>query len=283
MIYENSEYEKVEFGTSGRYRLLDVTGLGGVEYETRTVRSPYQDGETYIESIAKKREVELVIGVYGNNAEEVHQYFSELAGIFSAKLGEGTLQFEYAGKVRKLRVSVDRSPTYLTGNDNRTENFIRTTVELTANDPYWRDAEDSWEELQTWVDEFHLPASLPTFIGSRGESGLVTNGGQVDTPLQIIVEGGFTPPLTIENVSTGETITITQELEPDETLFINTTAGNQRVYFLLPPNGTEQNAFHYLDPSSRLFQLQRGINEIRVNAQDNARVVIGYNRRYESF
>lgn len=283
MIYENSEYEQVEFGTSGRFRLLDVSGLGGVEYETRTVRSPYQDGETYIESIAKKREVELVIGVYGNNAEEVHQHFSELAGIFSAKLGEGTLQFEYAGKVRKLRVSVDRSPTYLTGNDNRTENFIRTTVELTANDPYWRDAEDSWEELQTWVDEFHLPASLPTFIGSRGESGLLTNGGQVDTPLQIIVEGGFTPPLTIENVSTGEKITITKALEPAETLFINTTAGNQRVYFLLPPDGREQNAFHYLDPSSRLFQLRRGINEIRVNAQDNARVLIGYNRRYESF
>lgn len=282
LYFRNGANETVEFTTNGRYRLLDVSGLGGLEFEKRSIRSPFQDGETYIESVAKTREIELLIGIYGNDMQEVHQYFSELSSLFSAKLGEGVLEFDYAGKVRALNVSVDQAPVYMTGDDNRTKGFLRSTITLTANNPYWQDTETSFEELQTWKDTFALPLTLPFKVGERGESGLVTNGGDVDSPLQILIEGGFTPPLNIENVTTGETITITKLFDPEARLFIDTTPSKQQVAFI-STGGVQTNGFHYLDPSSRLFQLARGANEIRVSALDSTKVYIMFKRQYISF
>lgn len=282
LFYQNVNGERIRFDSDGNYRLLNVEGLGGLEWESRTARSPFQDGRTFIETVAKPREIELTFAVFGNTNEEVNGYFADISRIMSPKLGEGLIEFDYGGKIRGINVVVEQSPVYLTGDDNRTKGYIRSTVSMVANNPYWLDQTITTEELQTWVDTYELPMEMPYEIGVRGDSGTVTNGGDVDTPLLIEVSGGFAPPLTLSNLTTGEDITITKALAPDERLFIDTTPSAQRVTFLDAANNPT-NGFHFLDPASRLFQLATGANEIKVNAQDSTTVYINYKRQYISF
>lgn len=282
LFYQNTDGERLRFDTDSRFRLLNVEGLGGLQFETRTVRSPYQDGRTFIDSVAQPREIELTIAVYGETNELAHEYFAELSRAFSPKLGEATLEFEYAGKTRALSVITEQAPVYLTGEENRTQGFIRTTVSLVANNPYWKDDQFNFEELQTWINAYELPITLPYEIGISGDSGVITNGGDVETPLQIEVLGGFTPPLYIRNLTTDEEIIITQTLDPDERLFIDTTPSRQRVSFI-DALGNQTNGFHFLDPDSRLFQLQRGTNSLQISALDVTTVYISYKRQYISF
>ena len=108
----------------------------------------------------------------------------------------------------------------------------------------------------------------------------INNAGNVDTPILITFSGEITDPV-ITNNTTGESLTIVKTINDGDTLIINTAFGSKSVQIL--SGGVYSNAFEYVDPSSKFWQLVPGENDISYSATSegaNAKGQLQYYQRY---
>jgi hypothetical protein len=105
----------------------------------------------------------------------------------------------------------------------------------------------------------------------------------VETPIRVRLKAtGTVENPIITNLNTGEYIRVKRDLTEGDKLEINTAFGNKRVE-IIKPDGSRENAFHYIDYKSKFFSIGSGDTRIKYDADvgnNNLDVSIYYTPRY---
>lgn len=268
--------EVVVFSNLPPFILSKIEGLGDVEADIQSQKSPYQDGETHIDTLLEPRFIEMEISVVGENIEENRRY---LAKVMNPKLS-GVLQYENNSIIRVINGVSEHVPKFPSG-DDRNQVYQLALVNIKCPNPYWKSLNQQAKPLQAYVGKFKLPMTFPFELGTSGSRATLYNDGDLPAPIEIDINGPITNP-QIFNRTTGKFIRINRSISEDEKIIINTESGQKKVS-VISSNGTESQAFGYLDAESTLFNLEIGENEIEHVADSgnrHAEVIVRWQNMY---
>ena len=279
ITYINEKGKSVNFTNFEPYFLQSITGTGVTNSTTQTQRSPYQDGETFIDTSLNKRFIDLSVVIFTKTHEDVYEKRRNLANIFNPKLkGQLIYTNDYTTKV--IDVRVDNGVVFGRTTANRQECMIS----LTAYNPFWLD-----DFVTGTVFSFNIPLFEFTFelteagyeLQSDGTNRTTLNNiGDVPTPVEIEFSGAALKP-RITNETTGEFIEVDANIPAGSKLIISTEFGNKKV--LIDNGSTVTNAFNQINLDSTFFNLEVGKNNIVYTAEtgiDTASVLIRFTSRY---
>lgn len=255
----NSVDERILFGPP-YYRVKSIGGLGDVESDIQTQKSPYQDGSTYVASYLNERVIPIELKVYGENEVDLSEKRKYLSRVFNPKHGIGTLKVTIGENIYLCYPVPDFIPKFGTGADNMGNFFHNCQLQLTAPGPYWREPYEVSRALTAYRGKFEFPFNFPIEFGIEGDSVILENKGTVETPVEINIQGPIRNP-KITNRTTGKFIRVNRTLSADEVLHINTDKQNKRVEIYRNDIIVEK-AWGYLDDYSNLFTLSTGNNDI---------------------
>jgi hypothetical protein len=280
IIFTNTKGQSVELKSSAPFLLQSIDGLGDVDADTQTQKSPFQDGSTYIDSVLQERAISLEIVILADKSTllEKRQY---LASVFNPKLGKGVLRYENGEIIREIEAVPDGVPVFPSGKENRGPTFQKALVNLLCPNPFWKSPEIT--EEPTFEPLFQFPFEGVFEIGMQRDNRIIVNDGDAPTPVFIEFHGPAVNP-KITNKTTGEFIKVNQTLQEGEVMKIDTTPGKKSVYFV-QPDGTARNVFNWIDLESTFFQLVVGENEIEYSADSDiqgAVVNIKYHKLYNA-
>lgn len=266
MEFTNGWGESVEITTlASSFILSSIEGLGEVQAEVQTVKSPFQHGSTPQSVTLGERELSLNIVIRGEDREEISNLRKRLGQVFNPLAGEGELVYSITETLSYTIICLPTAvPQYPTGKGVRTDKAQQCTVSLTAYKPFWIDTYDRYTDLIAFSSAFTMPFEFPIVFGEQGASQTIYNTGHVPTPLKIELKGQNASP-RIENMTTGKKIQLNRSLNQFETLYINTAVGEKSAY-VIGFDGVVTDVMGYLDPESEFFSLEVGENEISYNA-----------------
>lgn len=281
MTFTNSSGESITFRLGSPFMINNIEGLGEVSADIQSQKAPFQDGSTFIDAVMNERDISFNVTIKGRNDTEISQYRTQLARVFSPKLGQGTLRYQYGDIVRVIEATPTHVPNFPSGNENRGSQFQIALLDLIAHDPYWKtegiEAEPTFEPL------FQFPFEGEFQMGiSRDERSIINDG---DTPTALVIEfyGPAVNP-SVTNETTGEYIKVNQTLDEGEYMRINTADGEKSVVFV-DSEGVERNVFNWIDLDSTFFKLKVGENLLTYTADSDiqgAIVNFYYQNRYNA-
>jgi len=127
IIFTNSKENNFEI--SGNYILSpNWSGFGEVEVQHQRTRAPYQDGETYIDTLLNTRVMTIEFTILGANRQEVFDRRRVVAEHFNPKLGIGTLKWIQEGKEFWIECIPD-TPIFASG-DGQSKNHQAVIVQF---------------------------------------------------------------------------------------------------------------------------------------------------------
>lgn len=280
--YINPLGEELQFAASAPFILQNFDESQGVDnYKFKGVG---QDGETYLGNTLDSKDVDLTVAIIAKTVLEYNQYKEKLYRVFNPKLGQGYIVYDDGAKERKIKCIPEKVPFL----KNMTQTAGSVLVNLTAHEPFWKDLQESRDEIAMWVGDFEFDLEIPEDtgidIGHREPSLIVNciNDGDVETGIRIDFKALATlvnPSLF--NVNTREFIKIKKTLAAGEVISVSTYFGDKRIISRL--NGVETNAFYAIDEDSTFLQLDKGDNLFRYDADsgiDNLEVTIYHYNNY---
>ncbi|MFW5437121.1 distal tail protein Dit [Paenibacillus apiarius] len=279
VTFVNARGESVVFGTSGPFILSRIEGTGGVPADIKSTKSPYQDGSSFVDVQLADRTISIEGAIIATSQQEMYDRRRELARILNPKLGPGKMIYSNDARSYAIDAISDESPVF--SERHVTHQLFR--LSFVANDPYWRDENQTVKGLRFETGGLTFPLRTPTQFALSAYRGTFTNSGDVETPVEIRYQGPATNPV-VESETTGEYIKVNYELTEKDTLFINTAFGNKRVE-VLNTDGSRTNVFHWIDLGSTFFQLQPGKNILKYGSdydsdEQAATVTIYWHNRY---
>ncbi len=278
--YINGYGEELAFKNAKPIILVSIDGLNSPTTNMNTMNIPNQDGTTYLGSTVKQLDLSIKGLIVADDENEILELKKHIANILSPKKGKGKLRYEYDTGEYKETDAVVEGITFIENLNEKGLFSQKFYVDILCPSPFWRAIEES-EILAFQLGGFEFPLQLPTRFSNRKTKGVITNDGDVETPVLIKFYGPATTP-TIYNNTTGEFIKLNKSLEDGEVLTVNTEFGNKKVE-ITTSDGTTTSAFQYLDLNSTFWQLVIGDNEVEFNtgdATEDARVEIYYRKRY---
>ena len=279
IVFTNALGQSLTFGRTRPYILQYVDGAGGLEAEIQMQKAPFQDGQTYIDTLVDTRVISLEVAIVGADYQEVYQRRSEMLKIMSPKLGRGELVYYYPGGAKRIVCAVESAPVFPTGGDNKTRGYQKTILTLRCPLPFFTDLVRETIKLEDFVSNFRFPFKFPVYFATRGDFFIINNTGDVPAPISVEFRGPAENP-RITNVSTGEYIQVNKTLVAGEKLLINTEFGNKSVRYR-DVNGIETNAFGLIDLGSTFFDLELRENEISfISDSGSPEVYVSYRQRY---
>lgn len=283
--YTNARGDSVVlYATKSSFELNSIEGLGSVEAQVQTQKSPFQNGSTVVSRTLGERDIELGVTIRGDDRIEISNLRRQLARVFDPLAGDGGV-LEYTieeGLTYAIVCEADSSPIYPSGSD-RLPTMQKCSISLTAYNPYWTDVSDRYTELVAFTNAFTMPFSFPVTFGEQGASQTIYNTGDASTPFRVELKGSNETP-RIENLTTGQKIQLNRSLDATETLYINTEKGKKSAY-VIGSDGVKVNVMGYLDPSSEFFELAMGENVISYNAvaaSGSSIALIKWKQRYNA-
>lgn len=282
LIYKNERGNQVEFSTRSIYHTNEVTGLNDIRNTIYSYNSMGQDGDSFISSRIEAREIEIVGDINERNKDKMIEYRRKLTKILNPQL-KATLIYEYGDFTRVIDCRVDNAPIF-----NRKKLFENFTVQLICLDPFWRDINETRDDIATWTGNLEFGelelSDDGLELGYREPSVIVnvTNNGDVKAGIRVLFRatGSVTNPEVL-NIDTGEFIRINTTLEAGDELTLTTYYGKKQVS--LKRSGIVSDAYRYLDIESTYIQLNLGDNLFRYTAEsnaDNLEVSIYHDNRY---
>lgn len=277
--FVNTRGESVVFGTFGPFVLKKIEGTGAPPLDIKSTKSPYQDGSSFVSAQFTDRDISIVGFIKSKRQQEMYELRRELVRILNPKLGPGKLVYSNDARSYAITAIAEESPVF---NERHVANQM-FSVNFVANDPYWRDENQTVKGLRYESGGMTFPLRLPTQFAFAAYRGIFTNTGDEATPVEIRYQGPATNPI-VESETTGEYIKVNYELTEQDTLIINTASGNKRVE-VLNEDGSRTNVFHWIDLGSTFFQLQPGQNILKYGSdkdsdQQAATVTVYWNNRY---
>ena len=278
-IYTNARGQSIEFGNAAPFILLNHDGTGGVQANIQTQKSPYQDGETYIDSLIEMRPITFQLVIMAENQTKLFELRSQLVSTMNAKLPPGTLVYQRGNIKHEINAAVELAPVFPSGEENRGQTFQVAMISLICPNPFWQEINPVVTKLEDFVANFHFKFHFPVRFSVRGDSRVLVNKGDVPTPIKVTFRGEATNP-RITNLTTGEFIQVDRQIAPGYSLVIKTDFGDKSVQ-IVAPDGVSENAFGFIDPNSTFFPLQVGENKISfITAGGRPEVFIEYKHRY---
>lgn len=276
LTFTNSRGESVVLGNSAPFLVTRLEGAGPVTIQSQ--KSPYQDGVTYLDTLMEQRNLSLEGSIMKRSGKEIFDCRRNLSSVFNPKLGPGTLRYEYDGSQKEIQAVVDGAVIFPDRSGEPTQKFL---ISLLCPLPFWLDTFTTGREMSYIMGGFGFTLRLPTSFSKRTFRRILTNEGDVETPVKIEFKGPAQNP-TVQNNTTGEFVRVKRELAENDVLYIDTSFGNKRVE-IVREDGSKENAFHFIDLASTFFQLQIGDNELEYNSNNDStktRVTIKYKNRY---
>ena len=273
-VVENKHGDFIILRNSGQYLLKSFDGLSSVEPEVHSVRTPYQDGETYLDSFLEPREFEFDVIIMGN-VEELRR---EFVRVFNPK--DRLVEIRYyseSGKSRLIEAYVSEPIQFR----DYHRNMVDARVRLVAPEPYWKSLDEIIHILVAYTPKFKFPLQLSTKFGIQGDFIELNNIGDVPTPVELTIHGYIDEP-KLKNVTTGEEIGLNMTIDHDERVEINTEFGNKRVEHI-DSDGNRTNVFHKITLETKFWSLAVGKNRLEyesLEAEGNVAVYIKKRRRY---
>lgn len=266
LYFTNSQGESVLIdGSTPPLLLSKIEGIGGAPAEIQTQSAPYQDGSTYIDVVLGPRHLDVEGMIWSLRSDEIMDRRQKLVRVLNPKFGVGTLRIEIGDTVREIDAIADSSPVFP---DRGSAPIQRFTVSFVCPDPAWRNPSEEVWTLASFVGGISFPISFPLSFGTVGQELDIEHRGDLETPVFIRMIGPLKNPV-LENETTGERITITQELEAGEVLEINTAFGQKSVT-IIDTVGNRSNGFHYVSPDSVFWQMIPGVNRISYAATEES-------------
>lgn len=273
LIYTNANGEAIELSHFSPFFPSDFSEE--LDSDIVTVKSHYQDGETFVSKNLQPREM-AISGFFllsrSNNMLE-----RKLRRVFNPKLS-GVLTFHALDFVRQI----DAMPLAIPEINKQGRRGI-FNIELIAHNPFWREAE-RMEFLALLKPLFHFPVAIPAgglMFGMRAptQQTEIENIGDVETGFRVVFKARGTvinPGIT--NVMSEETIKILYEMAKDDVIEVISQPGRKQVLI----NGIK--SFQYLDRmNSTFFSLTPGKNIMGYRADENTvnlDVIVYYSPAY---
>lgn len=283
IIYTNDRGDSVTLCHSAPFFLSNPEGFDGVEADTSTTQSTYQEGVKVHNNKAKERILTLNCHLLVENEEERETYKRQLYRAFNHK-EKGTMKI-YTEAATKAITNLVVVQTPIFNYDYKTKNELTEfQVQLLAPLPYFEDAHTHKVYLGGEVGNFFFDFEIPDTgreLSYKSDSLLtnVINDGDVDTPLTLVFEARDTvknPQLL--NVYTKKRIKLNITMNKGDRIVITTHVGNKRITL----NG-EKNIFNKLALRSTFLWLGVGDNILRYSAeegQEHLSLEIGFTPYY---
>jgi hypothetical protein len=277
LLFTNSLGESIFINGGADYILERIDGLSVAPVQNQGETAPYQDGYTYIDTLLNARELFFICQIRGDDQDVKRR---KVIRVLNAKLGLGTLEINFNGTIRTINVVVDQLPNMLDGQNDRRPKMQRFTFSFVAPNPYYNGAMEQFT-LAGFIGGFGFPFSFPISFGDVGSTITINNDGDTVAPLLIQLNGPLTNP-TLTNVTTGEVITLEQDIPSGYVLEINTEIGKKDIT-IINDLGVRSNGFQYVTPDSILFGLIVGQNTLTYTADfqpDETAVTVMFKKRY---
>lgn len=265
ITYINALGQSITFSNQYPYRLLNVEGLGSLKSKFQTQRSPFQDGETPVDNgHFEKRSMTLYLFVYDKeNLQERKRYMTK---VLNPKLGNGKLKYEDGATIRVLEnVNTRVLPSFATDSENKGVGFQKTAIIFDIFDPFYKDEYFSEIEFITQTDNFEFPLDITQdycFAELYPSGKVIQNTGDVEAPVEIIMDGPLTAPVELINATLDKKIKVNTSIENGEILTITTGSNNINV-LKTDLEGSISNAFEYIDlDESYFWNLVPGNNNV---------------------
>lgn len=261
LTFENSRGESITFYRDP-FVIESLTGISEVDSSIQGQVSPYQDGDTYIDTILQPRFPTMECAIKYTNLQEIKACRKEVLRVCNPKLGLGKLTLELDGDVKEIHATLDSVPTFPDKGENAYQRFM---IVWKCPNPYWRDPQEVSRALRAYEGKFTFPFTFPVQFGIEGDVTTLENDGDTSTPVTISIQGPISRPM-IENRTTGKHITVNTTLSPEEILYIDTSRQHKRVE--IHRGNQIIRAMGYLDHNSDFWELDVGKNEIRYRADE---------------
>lgn len=273
VTFTNSRGDSIELYQSPFF-LNKIEGLGDVNADIHSQKSPGQDGSTHIDVILSERSIPMEVIIL-RDVESNRRYISR---VFNPKLGPGLLTYEDGGVKREIWAVPEHVPTFP---DVRPSKVQKVDIDLICHNPFWKVPGSVIEP--TFEPLFEFPFEGTFEMGLQKDRRFIINEGDVPTPIKVEFYGPATNP-RITNITTGEFIKVNKTLAEGEYMRIDTTDGEKSVVFV-SSDGTVTNVFNWIDLNSTFFKLIVGENDIEYSADSDiqgAIVNIIYNELYNA-
>jgi hypothetical protein len=287
--YKNGRGQTVRLATPDAteatpYWITEFHGGHGVAVENRGIKLIRGDGESYVGSMAKAREIRIRGMIGGMNT--ARDRLRLLETILPCDMG--TLTATRDDMKRSIHCASSLAPDF---NPKRGDQF---TLELWCPDPYWEDAAgETTVEFDGWIGLFEFPKEIPLPDGTpfgfewgtreTSEVAVVRNLGQIETGFVCRIDVlDETNTIKLIKVATQEAMTFNVTLEAGDNLTISTSNRN-RWARVTRVNATVENAMGYIAPDFRFFYLDPGSNPIKMECDSgiaSLKTVIQYKNRY---
>lgn len=285
LTFVNSLGESIVFSYEKPFILQNIEGLGGASANIQTQKAPFQDGETFIDSILEPIELFFEVGIFANTSKRLFEHRNTLSRILNPKLGVGTLFYVYEGGTKAIKGTIEMAPSFPSGIDNKSVGYQKSIFTLMCLSPYWEDAYESLIEMADIIPRFSFPIEIIEggieFGDISGGYYTVNNTGHLPAPLTIEFKGNVINPV-IKDVLTNDYIKVNTTISKGDVLVITTEFGNKKV-ILRDADGKAYNRFGLIDLESTFFKLKIGNNYLAYDADsgvDSASVTIKYKQRY---
>ena len=243
-----------------------------------------QDGTTYLGNSLDIGDISIGLILLSDTKEQLIGLRKQVTQAFNPKLGEGYLTYTDETKSIKIKCIPSKLPYFENNEDGIWQSAL---INLTCNNPYWKDLIQIKAEIANWLGDFEFPLELVAGGIEMGHKTVslivnVNNTGDVKCGMttQFTALATLTNP-SILNINTGEYIKILKTMVAGEVVTVTTDYGNKKVTSSL--NGVTSNAFSFIDLDSTFLQLDVGDNLFRYNAEtgiDNLEVSISFTPQY---
>jgi len=281
LIFTNNRGQSIELNNSGPFKLKKFE-QGNPKTTIISTKSPGQDGKTYHETLLEERSPQIEGIIDGVDDLDLFNKRTYLYSVFNPKI-QGTLTYINDSGTHKIDCIVQDGPAL----KDKVEYVQEFLIQLYCPDPYYKDLQETKEEIALWVGSFEFPLEITEpgiEIGHRVSTLIVNANNSGDIACGMRVE--FTALASVVNPSilkvyTQEFIKVKRTLESGDKLVITTHFGKKSVELI--KNGVSLNVFNYIDLNTTFLQLEVGDNLLRYDAEqgiDNLEVAIYYTPQY---
>lgn len=228
----------------------DTVGLGTPPVQHVTQKTIYQDGMTYLRSFYDDRTIDFMFTVIGTDAADFTTKKNALYAVLSPKAGSKEMVVYYNQTLYINAICEGIQPLAGNGQGNYWQTY---QVGFRCPDPFFTTAEAT-QLMTPFTGGFSFPFSFPFSLGTPAATATITITGDTETPVRIVLVGPLVAP-KVTNTTTGEFISILQNIASGETVTIDTKLKT----ITSDING---NIFHWLDTDSTFWYLEPGANII---------------------
>ena len=253
--------------------LQRIEGIGGVEANINSQKSPYQDGSTFLSANLEPRDITLRGTINAKSKKELFEHREYVQKVFYPSFGEGYLIVYHGNKSRMARAVAESTPRFF----DYIGNQVSFVVNLVAHDPFWYKptnvnttstgkfqivdvkgyyGEDLLNFPQNGVQSFSANIAMGRYVKT------IENEGLAQSPFKLIIPS--VDDFIFMKRRTGEKIELSKPLLEGESLVVETALGNRKVS-LITKDGEIVNGFDYLTRGSSFFYLDGGDNRMEFN------------------